>query len=352
MPALDFKEIPEAHKGSGEQDTFEQFCSDFFQGLGYQVTTPPGRGADGGKDMILTEVRKGISGTTQIRWLVSCKHKAHSGASVGVNDEQIKDSMEAYKCTGFIGFYSTLASSALIEKVERMANIDSQFFSSENIEKELLKNNLFLAKRYFPVSFKIWSEENPESAKVLINDDPFSCHSCGKELGKDNLKFINLPEEKVEIDGLVVSRVEDGGFGIVHTWHKEVETEAREVTKIRNVYVCCNGYCSRTLVKHYHTDDYLLSWVKLDQYFSPALYLKQCVSFCNRLNDPKFEFSKEAFNQQKALLIKSFPYVARKPTAIESSNDDDELAIIFPELSPIFDFKTDFSTTKDLDSSG
>ena len=33
MPAINLKEIPEAHVASGEQDTFELFAADFLESL-------------------------------------------------------------------------------------------------------------------------------------------------------------------------------------------------------------------------------------------------------------------------------------------------------------------------------
>ncbi|MEG7414448.1 hypothetical protein V6E00_06255 [Serratia marcescens] len=52
MPVLDFKEIPEAHKATGLQDTFELFSRDFLGFLGYKIISDPDRGADGGADII------------------------------------------------------------------------------------------------------------------------------------------------------------------------------------------------------------------------------------------------------------------------------------------------------------
>ncbi len=66
MSVLDFKEIPEAHIASGEQDKFELFARDFFEQLGYKIIREPGRGADGGADLIIEEERKGIAGSTTI----------------------------------------------------------------------------------------------------------------------------------------------------------------------------------------------------------------------------------------------------------------------------------------------
>lgn len=44
MPVLDFKEIPEAHKATGLQDTFELFSRDFLAFLGYKIISDPDRG--------------------------------------------------------------------------------------------------------------------------------------------------------------------------------------------------------------------------------------------------------------------------------------------------------------------
>lgn len=44
------------------------------------------------------------------------------------------------------------------------------------------------------------------------------------------------------------------------------------------------------------------------------------MGFCNELNDPKIEYSAEAFDQEKSILIKAYPYVCRNLTESESSN--------------------------------
>ena len=115
MPVLNFKEISEAHIADGKQDDFELLARDFLEFLGYKILSDPDRGADGGKDIIVQETRNGVGGETILRWLVSCKHKASSGKSVSANDDSnILDRVMTHKCDGFIGFYSTLASSGLV----------------------------------------------------------------------------------------------------------------------------------------------------------------------------------------------------------------------------------------------
>jgi hypothetical protein len=298
MSILDFKEIPMAHKGGGEQDKFELFSRDFFQNIGYKINSAPGRGADGGKDLILTEIRKGIASNTEVRWLVSCKHKAHSGSSVSKTDEpEISDSLKAHNCTGFIGFYSTLPSSGLVAKVEGMSEIEHQFFDSSKIEQALLTNPkcLELAKRYFPESFKNWSDENPKPATIFSDHEPFRCHNCHAVLDYSS-------------------------WAIVTSWGKYEETENGFVKKIRNQYVCCGGNCDRILAKRYYTDGCSDTWADLKDYFNPTLYLKAVIGFCNELNDEKILYSEEAFDQEKSILIKAYPYVCRSLTQSESAN--------------------------------
>lgn len=82
MAVLDFTEISEAHVANGQQDSFELFAREFLAFIGYEIERNPDRGADGGRDIIAREMRSGVGSQTIVRWLVSCKHKAHSGRSV------------------------------------------------------------------------------------------------------------------------------------------------------------------------------------------------------------------------------------------------------------------------------
>ena len=171
MSALDFKEIPEAHKGSGLQDTFELFARDFLFYCGYEIVEDPSRGADGGKDLVVIEKRIGIGGITTIKWLVSCKHKAHSGTSVSPDDESnIRDRLETHLCTAFIGFYSTLPSSGLAGVLSGLkGKFEVQVFDREKIEGKLLESRvgISLASRYFANSMIKWSEGKNDSAKEV-----------------------------------------------------------------------------------------------------------------------------------------------------------------------------------------
>lgn len=154
---IDFKEIPVANSGEGNQDNFELFARDFFETLGYQIIENPSRGADGGRDLIIKEIRKGTSDfTTEILWLVSCKHYAHSRKSITPTIENnIMDRISANGCDGFIGFYSTLPSEGLTKIFK---NISTQIFDHKKIEKHIVGNEKLkhIFMRFFPMSYKKW----------------------------------------------------------------------------------------------------------------------------------------------------------------------------------------------------
>ena len=177
MSILNFEEIPQANHANGKQDEFELFSRDFFAYLGYKIISEPDRGQDGGKDILIQETRKGIGGETNFLWLVSCKHFAHSksgkGTSVGVDDEiNISDRVGAFKCCGFIGFYSTVVSSGLNTRLENLVE-NFKIYHRGNIEEVLLRDQggMQIARRYFPQSMKVWDESNNFTKNHSIIDE-------------------------------------------------------------------------------------------------------------------------------------------------------------------------------------
>ena len=66
MPCIDFREIPEAHVASGNQDSFELFARDFLtEILNFKILSEPSRGADGGKDILAEEIQFGTLSTNR-----------------------------------------------------------------------------------------------------------------------------------------------------------------------------------------------------------------------------------------------------------------------------------------------
>jgi len=156
---IDFKEIPSNPK-NGDPDTFEKFCSDFLKAIGYEILDIPSRGADGGIDLKVRDLRRKPDGSFRTKeiWLVSCKHYAHSGNNVGLPDElSITDRIIQHGCTGFMGFYSTGPTTSLITRLKGL-KLPFIIYYDREIENEIVgfysRENLFI--RYFPESYQKW----------------------------------------------------------------------------------------------------------------------------------------------------------------------------------------------------
>lgn len=296
MSAIDFKEIPEAHRGGGLQDTFELFARDFLTYLGYIVQEDPSRGADGGKDILVIERRSGVGGESLVRWLVSCKHKAHSGASVSTQDESnIRDRVEANGCQGFIGFYSTLASAGLFDALTGLSSkIECQIFDREKIESYLLKNldGLHLAKRYFPGSTTAWVKENPKPAKIFATHTALQCRNCGKNL------------------------LEPRPSGIIVLWHKIDPISGK--THYDEVYWCCKGNCDQMLSRSMRGKGYIDGWEDLPDVAIPLVFARWMMTPLNELNAGD-TYSPKAFENLKDFILSMYPFVAREATQEEQA---------------------------------
>lgn len=182
MGVLDFKEIPQANIADGNQDSFELFAREFLNSIGFSIVENPDRGQDGGRDLIVLEKRNGIIGDSEVRWLVSCKHKAHSGNAVLQSDEEdLYDRVQTHKCNGFMGIYSTVPSSSLHNKFEALKEkCEVKIFDHEEIERVLLNNKSAnkLIQRFFPDYYN----KSKLPANILSEYSPLRCRKCGKDL--------------------------------------------------------------------------------------------------------------------------------------------------------------------------
>lgn len=291
MPIIDFKEIADATKGEA-RDSFELFARDFLQMLGYKVLAGPDRGADGGRDLILEETRSGIGGETRIRWLVSCKHKAQSGNSVTPTDEQdIFDRVRSHTCEGFIGFYSTLASTGLSAKLEgQKSEYEQQIFDRERIEHELLKTpqGMQLARRYFPISVATWGREHPTPAALFSDSGNLLCEYCNRNL------------------------LEPEPHGIVTSY------EPMNDRKTVELLWCCKGNCDHQLENLMHKRNLISSWRDISDLTIPTVFIAWVMATLNQIHSGAI-WSDKAFHQVKTLMLKIFPYVSRHLTDEEKA---------------------------------
>lgn len=297
MPVLDFKEIPEAHISEGLQDTFELFSRDFLSFFGYEVVSDPDRGADGGVDLVVQERRTGIGGETLVRWLVSCKHRAHSGNSVTPTIEQnVSDRVKANKCEGFIGFYSTLPSSGLTRILEGLSSgLEFQFFDKEKIERELLHSaqGLKVAERYFPISLAAWKKDNPEPAGIFSEEPSLKCKVCEKEL-------LNI----------------EGVNGVITLWKRIQDRDTKKY--VEHIFWTCRGNCDRALTNYIRekTNGLYDGWEDINDVMMPTIFIKWVMSALNQLRDGS-QYSDEAFEELKEFLLNIYPFVCRHPNENE-----------------------------------
>lgn len=148
---LDFKEL----KKSGVE--FEQLVRELLLSEGFEIHWT-GVGPDGDKDLIAIESYEGKLGEIQKKWVVQCKHNAHSEKSVGKNDLQIMETCLAIGADGFLIACSTQPSSGLINHLKDINNftkVSARYWDSIEIERRLMKpHNYHLIDMFFNESAK------------------------------------------------------------------------------------------------------------------------------------------------------------------------------------------------------
>lgn len=147
---IDFTELP------ADGVKFEQLIRELLVLDGFDVHWT-GVGQDGGRDLVLTEKLKGDLSDHSRKWLVSCKHSANSGKSVGKSETgNITDDCRAIGAEGYLLVCSTQPTSNLITRLAEISasqKIITLFWDSIEIEKRLLKPNTFgLIHTFFPKS--------------------------------------------------------------------------------------------------------------------------------------------------------------------------------------------------------
>ena len=192
---------------------------------GFEILRHPGRGADGQKDLIVRETRLGEGGKSTIDWLVSCKHYAHSGKSITLNIEfDITDRLKRHNCQGFMGFYSTIQSSPLSDKLFEIEDFEKLIYDNSRIEDILIskKQNSKLIRRYFPESYSKISKNNNSYSTQDTNNTKENSFSSQKTMLEINITALII----MEIDNMRFSYGES-------SWEKrnEILVELNKFTR-------------------------------------------------------------------------------------------------------------------------
>lgn len=141
-------------------DDFELLVREILYNKGLEVYWS-GKGSDGGKDLLCIENNQSLFKGRPHRWLVQCKHNAHSGNSVGTKDlDDISNSCLQFNADGYILICSTFPSSGVVERlesIERNGHIITTFWDYKTLERHLLS----------PVNWSLITTFFPESAKRM-----------------------------------------------------------------------------------------------------------------------------------------------------------------------------------------
>ncbi len=149
---IDFKELPQ----NGIK--FEQLIRELVIRSGFEAHWT-GVGPDGGRDLVITEKASGALAPFERKWLVSCKHNAHSEKSVGLPDiTDITDSCAAVGADGFLLACSTQPTSTVVNRlveIKATGSLLTTYWDGIEIEKRLnTPSTLPLIHLFFPESSK------------------------------------------------------------------------------------------------------------------------------------------------------------------------------------------------------
>ena len=293
------------YRGTGEMidytevddgERWEAFARDFLNELGFTVESPPDRGADQGKDLLVVEQLAGHLGSYFMRWLVSCKHFATSGGSVKESDESnILERMKAFDADGFLGFYSTLPSAGLNSRLAALRKQgsmrDYRLFDGKLIENYCLRIGYSkLLLRYFPKSYRQIAPLHAITGKYL----PLECHSCGRDI------LLQLYAEDAH------------AVAVVAHVHK-IESDGKN--HIKDVYWACKGKCDRKLERSaYETYKYLTAWQDIGDLVIPAEFLRWMFVTINRVRKLLDVYERDSWEKEVYFLTAVAQKVMREMT--------------------------------------
>ncbi|PJE47056.1 MAG: restriction endonuclease [Sediminibacterium sp.] len=274
---LDFKEIV-------RPEDWELFARDFLQQLGFFIESSPDRGPDGGKDLLITETIEGKVGQYQFRWLVSCKHNAVSNISVSETEEyNILERVAGFNADGYIGFYSTVASSGLNNRLKQLKEAgklkDFRIFEHKLIENYLISIGFStLLMRYFPVGYRTIKPLHVIFDKYY----PLECDVCGKDL--------------------LESMFDDKMNGIISFVGRPISGNKKFVD---DIYIACKGKCDKEKENEFRIKGLTTNnWNDLKDLTNSALFIKYIMATLNQLQSGNYEYTKEAFAKEKVFLLK------------------------------------------------
>ena len=153
---IDFKELPV------DGNAFEQLVRELLFLVGHRAYWS-GKGPDGGRDLLCEEELPSTMLPAKRRWMVQCKHNAHSGESVGVGElRDFVTNCAQHQADGFLLVCTTQPSSGVVAKLEGVTNnstakLLATYWDGVTLERMLKTPRLWpIAQRFFPKSAGSW----------------------------------------------------------------------------------------------------------------------------------------------------------------------------------------------------
>ncbi len=192
MSVIDFSEL----KGFVPGEHFEAVVREIARILCLSLSWT-GRGADEGKDLILTEICKGPLSNIPIKWLVQCKDFSKTRNSVKEADVgPIIDKVKQHKANGYLIATTTAVSTGLMKKLDSLdirngGEIHIKVWDYPELVNFLSRAEFIeITKQYLPESYKkLSSYDSIEGALNILKEN----------LSNKDYEEVQKVIEKVEI---------------------------------------------------------------------------------------------------------------------------------------------------------
>ena len=243
--------------------------------MGFRILEGPGRGADRGRDLLVSESISGAVTLSERKWVVSAKHFAHSGRSVGDSDELDPiGRVRKFGATGFMAIYSTLPSSGLDDTFSRIrAEVGVHVWDRGRLELSLMGDQRLLPvlRTYFPRTFSRVFEHAGEPIPFVNELVPLTCANCGKNLLIENGIVVFVKDRLVNDQTI-------------------------------DLYGSCKGACDIKMREALRRET-ITTWIDLGDLRIPAVFVQFIMSLLNQLRDNPQYVSDRAFIKNKDLVI-------------------------------------------------
>lgn len=290
---IDFKEISDG-------DGWEAFCRDYLVGLGLVVEIPPAKGPDGGLDLLVREQLRGSLASRPFTWLVSCKHYATSGRAVGTADEiNITDRLEQHAANGFIGFYSTMASAALVTRLKELRDqrkIESyEIYDGTRIENGFHDAGLSgVLLQHLPQSHTLLRPIHP----LLGRYQPLPCDVCGKDL-------------------LKASVTEANSANIIFATNMGTDASV-----VESIHFVCKGACDKRMDGIVNRRGLGSAWDDISDYCNPLIFIRRITGYTNQMRNAPNSYTKAAHDR-----LIDF-YILMSQRTLRQTNADDRKSLL------------------------